>query len=243
MPQRRCKGVVSVLMFQSVSLEDVAPVRISNVIVSAPTINTYTEKKTSANGYYFAGRDYGDRIVTVYFYFHQLRPSQKAGYMSSIYEWAHSDAPERLEIQHYAGMYLLATCTGLPEISATDHNDIMSIEFTAHDPAFYCNEISSSACGIPFTVRGSLPAYGYILNTNASPVTDPEWTLDAGYSIALDGSVSAGEIRVETSPIYVTLDGTQIMDQVTLASRSLELTPGVHTITGTGTVYWQEKYL
>jgi hypothetical protein len=95
-------------------------------------------------------------------------------------------------------------------------------------------------CGLAFGVAGEGIASAYIQSTGSQ--TDPEWELDGGLSVALDGTFN-GDLKVDLDENIVTLDCVSQMEYLTLASRFFELTPGIHTITGSGTLFYKQRWL
>ena len=229
--------------FKGLSLKDAAPVRISNIYVESPKVATTIKERPVARGENFVRRKYSPRLIIIEFYFPQTYPTQKAQWFQRVSAWTHSNGPQELRLPNFPGKFIKAACTALPDLSAISKMDMMQIEFTAFDPAFVSETVKTAACGASFTVGGDLPALAYIQKVNASPISSPAWVLDSSHTIALSGTIASGTLKVDLEDKVITLNGTPIMDKMTLQSRFFEIEPGTHTVTGTGDVYIQERWL
>jgi predicted phage tail component-like protein len=231
------------VLFNGVSLEDVAPVIIGNVFIPLPPIRSEWQDKPVSSGSRFVRKKYDKREIKIEFCLPVVDADERADYINAIARWANSDAPLALELSKRPGKYIMATVSKLHSPSTGEWWEKLSIEFTACDPFFIDLSESAVACGLPFQVNGDDPASGYILNTNTTSVVDPEWTLDADQSVALDGTIAAGTIKVDLDKKTVTLDDVSQMANLTLQSRFFELTPGLHTITGDGRLLYMQRWL
>lgn len=231
------------LSFNGIALEDIAPALMSNIEIDAPSVKATSADHPISAGEYFVRIKRGTRKVKVTFYIPESDRSNRAEYMDLVATWASSAEPKQLILPNQPGKYLNAICTQFPDYSTSEWTEKPSIVFTAFEPAFTDISESIAPCGLPFQIGGNAPASGYILNVNAASVTDPSWVMDGVETIALSGTFAAGTIKVDLDDKVVYLGTVPQMTKVTLQSRFFELAPGLHTITGNGSLFYRQRWL
>jgi len=230
--------------FNGISISDIAPIYLGNVEIEAPRIIVTSQDKPISTGDRYVRSKYAPRRVFVPFSFSRGTQAMIADWMQSIYKWAHSAELCELTTPNRPGQYAMAKCTKLPSVSLIgNRKDKMEIEFTIYDAMFYSDELKAVACGTSFEIDGVDIASGYIEDVNVAEVTDPEWVLDGDEAVTISGTIAAGTIKVDLDEKSVYLGTVSQMTKVDLASRFFDLTPGVHVITGDGTLYWRERWI
>lgn len=155
--------------------------------------------------------------------------------------WAESDQPKPLYLPDHDG-YIHCILDSMSELNIRTWYEPIEVTFIAYDPYFYGTERKSDI-GENFLVSGDVSVPFEIECTLENAVESPSWLIDDAFTIALTGTVGAGTLVIDTERGLVTLNGDSINDQISLATRFNELSPGVHTITGfSGSVIWIERW-
>lgn len=225
------------------AIEDFAPILRETIEIDTPKIIDKWEDKAISHGAHFVRTKYGLRKIKVNLYLLIVSPEQRADYVNAVCRWANYTEPKVLELPNKPGRYINALVSSLPSASTREWWEKLSIEFTAGDPFFYDTDYRTAPCGVPFEIGGDGPASAYIQRISATSVTDPSWELDGDKTIELDGTFDAGTMKADLDLKKVYLDDVSQMQYLTLQSRFFDLDPGVHTIVGSGTVFYKQRWL
>ena len=235
------------VVFNGVSLESKAPVSLIDITEQAPEVQVVQQENAARGGAHFARRSYGTRAITLTLALPCRDMAQRAAHIRSIVAWATSEAPKRLELPQYEGLYLNALCTSLPGVSAKNWWDTFEMEFTALDPAFYDGQEHSAALGEACVIGGTTNAKLWLTQRIETAITHPRWQLSPTHFIELAGEIAPGELLIDFDERFVTLGGVSLMQKVSLASRFFSWMPGERSVTGTsgaaGMLHWQERWL
>ena len=231
--------------FNGIALEDIAPVIISGVYIDPPKVSPKWEDKPIYSGSHFIRTRYENRKITIRFYLPVKDAEQRAEYIAAIAGWAHSTTLKKLETSKRQGKYIMAMLSKLPSPSEEKWEEMLDIQFESGDPFFVDSEYKIAPVGTSFQVNSDfgIADDAYIAWANPSTATSPAWVLDGVTTIAISGSVAAGDVAIIVSPIAATLDGVSIQDQVTLASRPFQIGKGSHVISGNGALVYRERVI
>lgn len=219
-----------------------APVRIVDIVDSGVQIAPKTRDKPIRPGTTFVRNHLSQRTIAVTLALLTENRLERAAQIENLTQWAYSAEPKRLELPTRVNRYLMAACTQIPGPSARKwFESSLTIVFTCYDPFWYDITEKHASCGnTAFFVGGS-----------GEPVMRIEDTLSsAAQRVYSDGtdtmtftSVPAGSLVIDLNEQTAAVNGTSCMDQFTFASTFILPKPGWNTITGTGTVYWRERWL
>lgn len=229
------------LSFNGVDIASVAPIEILNVTIGGAGISTDVRERPDSDGSYFVRRRAQSREITVTFVLPVDVTATRDSYADAVIAWCKSTQPAALIVPNRSGAHLLAVCTKYPDFSERDFGEELEMIFTAYDPCWVSDTEKSAACGASFTVLHTEPPTVRIERT-LSAQADVTYTLDGVKTFTLAG-VGAGLLVIDLNRKTATLNGSSVLYKLALASDIFDLPVGAHTITGTGTVYWRERWM
>ena len=229
--------------FNGTSITEAAPVQITDVVtVGAPVLLTMRER--IGTGAFFGRVKKSPSKVTVTFTLPVSDASQREVHMRALRAWCESTEPQPLYLPNCEGLYMLAVCSKLPDCSTRQWWQEMSVEFTVPDPYLVDAAVKSATLGtVPFEIGGTAPPLAYIAYTVPAASSDLTWELDDTYTFSLAGSVATGALVIDFNTQTALVGTASVIGQMPLAQSIPELLPGVHTLTGNGTIYWQERWV
>ena len=228
------------IYFNGTALESVAPVKIEDIRVSPIAQTPVTRDRPLKAGQTFIRAREGTRSVQITFAVIEQDFDTRQRYIEAVTAWALTDAPAPMQLPYHSGKLLDVICTGLPEPSTRQWwESRLNLTFTAFDPYFYDIAEHSVACGTAFNVRGNAPPKMRIETTLAA-AGDLSYT-DGVNTMTFTG-VSAGDAVIDLDAQTAYIGSTSIMDKYGFTSRFILPHTGSMMITGTGTVYWRERW-
>ena len=230
------------IYFNGNAMEVAAPVRVVDIVVGGVEVSPTTRDRPIRAGADFVRNHYGIRTVIITFALLTQSTTERTRQMEALLTWAASDKPERLELPTNPGRYLMAVCTALPSPSARKWwEDNLSFTFTCYEPFWYDTVEKSAGCGsTAFFVGGSAPPVMQIKDTLSAAA---QRVYSDGTDTMTFTEVPAGDLVVDLELQTAAVGGTPCMDQFTFASTFIQPRTGWMTITGSGTVYWRERWL
>lgn len=230
------------IIFNGAALETVAPVFVEDVRV-APISMTATARQRPVNwGADFVRMTGGSRAVNITFGLLTDNADEREAQMMRIVRWARSDKPGRLFLPHRTGRYLEAICTALPEPSTRQWwESRLRLTFTTMDNPFWTSDNEKHvSCGTAFTVLGDAPPLMRIERTLTGAATDQAYS--RGAETMTFSSIPAGTLTIDLNRQTAEVGGVSIMQYYALTGHFIRPALGAQTITGTGTVYWRERW-
>lgn len=229
--------------FNGVRLDAVAPVRILDGVDNAATVALVLRERVVSNGAYFAQRRLSTMKEVVTFTLPVSDSAKRESYMRAIRAWCTTTAPAPLLMPKYDGLYTMAICSAMPTRSARDWWEELTIEFVVPEPCYieaarHINVLSA----IPFTVEGTYNPLAQIKYTVPASTSDLTWTLD-GVTFSLAGVVATGELVIDLNTKTATVAGASVLGQIPLSQDIPDLSPGVHVLTGNGSLLWQTRWV
>ena len=230
------------IFFNSTALESVAPVKVDDIRVSPITLTPIARQRPMQFGADFVRISGGTRSVTITFALltkeHLLRQQQ----LRDITKWARSATPGKLTTGYHGNVYLECVCTALPEPSTRQWwESKLSVTFTAFDNPYWTSiEQKHVACGTAFYVEGDAPPLMTIKRTLSSSASNQSYS--DGTNTMTFSSIPAGNLTINLNRQTAAVGSTSIMSNYSYSSKFILPKTGTQTISGTGTVYWRERW-
>ena len=229
------------IYFHNTALESIAPVMIEDIRVG-PIIQTPVARDRPINaGQTFIRAHEVTRSVGITFAIMEQNPDIRQRYIEAITDWALTDAPAAMQLPNHANKLLDVICTGLPEPSTRQWwESRLNLNFTAYDPYFYSITEKSAACGSAFVVLGNAPPKMRIERTLSSSASNAQYS--DGTNTMKFSTIPAGNLVIDLNKQTAAVGSTSIMQYYSFDSSFIIPAVGTHTITGTGTVIWRERW-
>lgn len=235
------------LQYNGVLLQSACPkAQVTDITVQPIPIEFTKTERVASNGSLLVRRRLRERTVTINI---ELPLDANVGMMTAnarrVRNWAEAATESPLILPDYDGKYLISVLTSISNFSLTEWYKPLQLVFTAFsEPCFLSAVESTGKVGNAITVAGDEYAEITIEHKITQTLTNPTWTLAAGYVIALVGTFSSGIIKIDCQKGYVSKDGESLMAQLQPSSRFYRFPKGNHVITGPsgGTITWRERW-
>lgn len=234
--------MAEMIVFNGTALEQVAPVKIVDILVSPIQMSATARQRPVTWGADFVRMTGGSRTVSIEFALLTQDRETRQNQLAAITRWARSDAPGRLELPNRRGVYLETICTGLPEPSLRQWwESKLRLVFTTYDnPYWTAIDEKSVACGTQFAVLGDAPPLMRIERTLSAAASNQ--TYGNGSESMTFSSIPAGALVIDLNRQTAAVGNSSIMAQYQFGSTFLIPRKGTQTITGYGTVKWRERW-
>ncbi|MBO5917361.1 MAG: hypothetical protein J6Q14_01170 [Oscillospiraceae bacterium] len=235
------------ILFKGKALEQVAPVKIVDVLVSSIQMTATARQRPVTWGADFVRMTGGSRTVSIEFALLTENRDTRQTQLRDIARWAQSDEPGKLELPNHRGVYLEAICTALPDPSLRQWwESKLRIVFTTFGNPYWTRiEEKSCTCGTEFVVLGDAPPLMRIERTLLSSASNQ--TYSNGTQTMTFSTIPAGDmvIDINRQTAVVTSSGTtsSIMANYSYSSSFILPKLGAQMIFGTGTVKWRERWV
>ena len=231
------------IVFDGVSLNSVAGVRIKDIRVSPIQYGEVTRPRAVRGGSVFVRSRAGTRTVTITFALLNNDQINRQAALMAISQWAKNDKEYKLELPGHPEHYLMAICTDKPEPSLREWwESKLRLVFTCYEnPYWNARGEKSADCGTAFTVNGDAPPLMRIERTvSGSAASNQSYALD-GRTITFS-SLPVGDMVIDLDNQTAVVGSTDIMQYYNVNSKFLIPRTGTMTITGTGTVKYRERW-
>jgi phage-related protein len=230
------------IFFNGTALESVAPVKIDDIRVSPIQLSPVSRERAIRFGSEFVRMQGGNRNVSIMFALLTNDIDLRQSQIKEITKWARSEKPERLVLPYHDGVYLECACVSLPEPSTRQwwENPLTITFSTFGNPYWTSIEEKSCACGTAFYVGGDAPPIMQIRNTFSSAASNQSYS-DSTNTMTFS-SISAGDMVIDLNNQTAAVGTASIMPYYSFSSTFIQPKTGTQTITGTGTVYWRERW-
>ena len=230
------------IYFNNVALESIAPVKIEDIRVSPIQLSPVARQRPVRFGSDFVRMSGGNRTVTINFALHTNDINLRQKQLLSITKWARSDKPGKLSLPFHDNVYLECACTSLPEPSTRQwwENRLSLVFTTFENPYWTATYEKSIACGTAFTVLGDAPPLMQIKRTLSSSASNQSYS--DGTDTMTFSTIPSGNLVIDLNNQTAAVGTSSIMQYYSYASTFIEPKTGTQTITGTGTVYWRERW-
>lgn len=230
------------IYFNDVALESVAPVKVEDIRVSPITLTPIARQRATRFGADFVRMNGGTRTVSISFALLTRDIMGRQRQLREITRWARSDRPGRLTTGYHGDVYLECICTALPEPSTRQWwESRLQITFTAFDNPYWTSIRQKHAdCGTAFFVAGDAPPLMQIRNTLADAATDQSYS--DGTDTMTFSAIPVGDLCIDLNRQTAAVGQNSIMQNYTYTSTFIQPKTGTQTISGSGTVYWRERW-
>ena len=231
------------IIFDGVSLNSVADVKIEDVRVSPISFEEVARPRAIRGGSDFVRSRAGTRTVTISFALLSENKVNRQKALLAISTWAKNDKEYRLELPGHPEHYLMAICTGKPEPSLRQWwESNLRLVFTCFDnPYWNAKAEKSAACGTQFYALGDAPPLTRIEATVAATLTtDQSFSMD-GRTMTFS-TIPAGDLVIDLDKQTASVGNTDIMQYYNINSRFLIPRAGAQMISGSGTVKYRERW-
>ena len=230
------------IIYNGIGLETIAPVKIEDVRVSPIQISATARQRPVKWGADFVRMTGGSRTVTVSFALQTEDTHARQNQLREVTRWALADAPGKLYLPGRDGVYLEAICTGLPDPSTRQwwENKLRLVFTTMGNPYWTSDNEKHVACGTAFTALGDAPPLMRIERTLTGAATNQAYS--DGTRTMTFSTIPAGALKIDMNRQTVEVGGVSIMQYYALTGQFIRPALGAQTITGTGTVYWRERW-
>ena len=230
------------IYFNSVAMDTVAPVKIIDVHVSPINLSPVSRPRPVVFGADFVRLQGGTRTVTISFALLTNNITTRQTQLRALTAWARSDTPKQLTLPWHENLYLECLCTALPDPSTREWwESPLTIQFTTFDNPYWTSTTEKSeACGTAFTVAGSAPPLMRITRTLSDAATDQSYS--DGTDTMTFSTIPAGDMVIDLNRQTAAVGSSSIMQYYTYASTFIVPATGTHTITGTGSIAWRERW-
>ena len=234
------------IIYNGISLDSVAGVKIDDVLVSPISIEDLTRNRAIRGGSVFVRSRKGTRSVVITFSVLNNDKVNRQKTIDAIRQWARDDREYKLELPGHPEYYLMATCTEKPGPSLRQWWEKLKIVFTCYDnPYWNAKAEKSVACGSDFFALGDAPPLMRIERTvSGSSVSNQSYAMD-GRTITFS-TIPVGNATIDLNNQLAYSDNsgtiTDMMQYYNVNSKFLLPRTGKMKITGTGTVKYRERW-
>lgn len=230
------------IVFDGVSLESAAPVRVEDIRVSPIQYNPIVRPRAVRWGSEFVRMNGGTRTVTITFAIQEMNRTLRHQYLMALSAWAKTDKEYFLELPEDPVRGLFCVCTAKPEPSARQWWEAkLRLVFTCFNNPYWTSKATKSVeCGTQFNVLGDAPPIMRIERTVSAAVYSQAYGLDSnqmGFT-----TIPAGELVIDLNNETAAVDGTSIMQYYAPSGTFLVPRTGIQTVVGTGTVKYKERW-
>lgn len=228
------------IFLNSVALESVAPVMIEDIRVSPIVQLPVSRDRPLQAGAAFIRARESTRTIGITFSILEQDYSTRQRYIEAVTAWALSDKPAPMQLPYHTWKLIDVLCTGLPEPSTRQWwESRLNLTFTAYEPFFYSAVEKQAACGTAFTVQGNAPPIMRIENTVSA---GDDRTYSDGTKTMSFNDLPAGALVIDLNEQTAVVGSVSAMPYYTLTSSFLLPKTGAQTITGTGTIFYRERW-
>ena len=230
------------IVFNGVSLSSVAPVMIEDIKVSPIKYSPVVRPRAIRFGSEFVRMGGGERTVVVTFAILEKNKVMRQEAFRNLSMWAKTDAEYKLELPQDPVRFLQCVCTGKPEPSTRAWwENKLRVTFTCYSNPYWTAKAENSvACGTSFFVHGDAPPLMQVRRTLSSAASNQSYG-DGTHTMTFN-TIPAGEMVIDLNAQTAAVGNTSIMQYYRPAGAFIVPKVGTNNITGTGTVYYRERW-
>lgn len=230
------------IVFNGISLNSIAPVRIEDVKVSPISYNPVVRPRAVRFGSDFVRMGGGTRTVTLSLAVLQKDMTNRHESFMNISKWARTDGEYMLELPTDPTRCLFCVCTSKPEPSTRAWwENKLKLVFTCYDNPYWTSKQEKSvSCGTQFNVLGDAPPLMRIERTLSGAASDQSYS-NSDQTMTFS-TIPAGDMVIDLTRQTAAVDGTSIMQYYAPSGSFVIPRTGIQTITGTGTVKYRERW-
>lgn len=231
------------IVFNGVSLNSVADVKIEDVRVNPIEYDEITRPRAIRGGSDFVRSRAGTRTVAITFALLDDNKVNRQKALMAISTWAKNDKEYKLELPGHPEHYLMAICTGKPDPSLRQWwESKLRLVFTCYENPYWNAKAEKAAnCGSDFFVLGDAPPLMRIERTvSGSAASDQSYGLN-GNTITFS-TIPVGNMVIDLDRQTAVVGNTNIMQYYNVNSKFLIPKTGKQKVTGTGIVKYRERW-
>lgn len=230
------------IVFNGVSLSSVAPVMIEDIKVSPIKYSPVVRPRAIRFGSEFVRMGGGERTVVVTFAILEKNKVMRQEAFRNLSMWAKTDAEYKLELPQDPVRFLQCVCTGKPEPSTRAWwENKLRVTFTCYSNPYWTAKAENSvACGTSFFVHGDAPPLMQVRRTLSSAASNQSYG-DGTHTMTFN-TIPAGDMVIDLNAQTAAVGNTSIMQYYRPAGVFIVPKVGTNNITGTGTVYYRERW-
>lgn len=230
------------IIFDGVSLDSVANVKIEDIRVAPIRLNPVTRPRAIQYGSEFVRMGGGDRTIAITFALFDMNKVSRHESLMNISQWAKTDKEYILELPTDPHRYLQCVCTSKPEPSTRQWwESKLRLVFTCYSNPYWTSKAEKAVtCGTQFNVLGDAPPLMQIRRTVTSAQTNKSYS--NGTQTMTFSNIPAGAMVIDLNKQTAVCGSTDLMQYYAPAGAFIIPQTGVQTITGTGGVFWQERW-
>ena len=235
------------IVFDGVSIDSVAKVHIDDIMVSPIEYDMIARPRAIRPGSTFVRSRAGTRTVAITFALLEMDRQLRQASLDAIAHWAKNDKEYRLEIPGHPEHFLMAICTEKPSPSLRQWwEGKLRLVFTCFENPFWNSKAERSvSCGTATYILGDAPPLMRIeRSVTGSAVTSQSYALDGKTMTFSEIPVGDAVIDLDNQTAYSNNNGTitDIMQYYLPTSEFIIPRAGSVTISGTGTIYFRERW-
>ena len=156
--------------------------------------------------------------------------------------WAKTDKEYKIELPQDPLRYLQCVCTGKPEPSTRAWwENKLRLTFTCYENPYWTSKAENSvACGTSFFVHGDAPPLMQVRRTLSSAASGQSY--GDGVNTMTFTTIPAGNMVIDANAQTAVVGNNSIMQYYQPAGAFIVPKVGTNNITGTGTVYYRERW-
>lgn len=230
------------IVFNGVSLSSVAPVMIEDIKVSPIKYSPVVRPRAIRFGSEFVRMGGGERTIVVTFAILEKNKVMRQEAFRNLSMWAKTDAEYKLELPQDPVRFLQCVCTGKPEPSTRAWwENKLRVTFTCYSNPYWTAKAENSvACGTSFFVHGDAPPLMQVRRTLSSAASNQSYG-DGTHTMTFN-TIPAGKMVIDLNAQTAAVGNTSIMQYYRPAGAFIVPKVGTNNITGTGTVYYRERW-
>ena len=231
------------IVFNGVSLNSVAPVKVEDIRVSPISYNPVVRTRAIRFGSDFVRMGGGERTVAITFALPIMNNVLRNEYLNNIRQWARSDKEYTLELPIDPNNCLTCVCTAKPEPSTRQWwESKLRITFTCYSNPYWTSKAEKSvSCGTSFTVLGDAPPLMQIKRTVSGSAVSNQSYSNSVQTMTFS-TIPVGNMVIDLNNQTAAVGNSSIMQYYQPSGSFIIPKVGTQTITGTGTVYYKERF-
>jgi len=230
------------IVFNGVSIDGVAPVMIEDIKVSPIRYSPVVRPRAILFGSNFVRMGGGERTVVITFAILEKNKVLRQEYFRNLSLWAKTDAEYMLELPQDPLRYLQGVCTDKPEPSTRAWwENKLRLTFACYENPYWTDKVEKSvACGTSFFVHGDAPPLMQVRHTLEDAASNQSY--GDGVNTMTFTTIPAGEMVIDVNAQTAVVGDASIMQYYQPAGAFIVPKVGTNNITGTGTVYYRERW-
>ena len=230
------------IVFNGVSIDSVAPVKIEDIRVAPIRYNPIVRPRAIRFGSEFVRMGGGERTITISFALLVKNAVARHEAFMNLSQWAKTDGEYMLELPQDALRFLQCVCTAKPEPAVrTWWENKLKLVFTCYENPYWTSKKEKSVnCGTEFCVIGDAPPLMRIERTLGSAASNQ--TYSNGAQSMTFTTLPAGNMVIDLNEQTAKVGAASVMQYYQPSGSFIIPRVGNQTISGTGTVKYRERW-